>query len=365
MDSSGRWDNLCWNKWDGSFYKPAWRALDGWLPPLEIEPYNGNRSILKWFSSNPYGNVDIVSANRSLEILSGYKVLAFLGWNTMTDEIVEKLKAYVQGGGTLFIGGCHFGRRTLPEGEYAIDTSGAEDMLGLTVTGPGAPAADIAWQGGCYSAGENIRLCKVELNGAETLARDESGSPVLLHNRYGEGEVYFSNFWDYPATEGAVGLTKSFLEWIGEGSKEDFGVEDADGINCTHWHDAASDTHRLYLVNINWQRPRTSQACLIRLWGRAFPVSVKADVPLVVTAKNGFAAVPESPFVYVEDIHMEDGLCRVSLVGSDTCTLRLFSEDEDLRIHPSDVPCAPDAGSACSMTVNVSGRKDLFFSLHA
>jgi hypothetical protein len=364
MDSTSRWDQLFWNKWDGSFCKPAWRALDGWLPPLEIEPYNKNRSILKWFASNPYGNVDVISINRPADILSKYKVLAFLGWNTMTDDIVEKLKKYVHNGGILFIGGCHFDRRTLSEGEYAIDTSGAENLLGLSVTGPGALAGDVAWQGGSYSAGEGIRLCSLKLHNAEILAKDKSGNPVLLHNRYGKGEVYFNNFWDYPATKEVVELTKSFLSRIGELAQGDFGLEDAGGINCSHWHDRQTGTRRLYLVNINWQKPRTSQACLIRLWGRPFPVAVRPDAPLVVTVKDGIAVAPESPFIYVENIRVEGGVCKVSLVGVGRCTLRLFTENPKLHVLPMDSCGRAESYANPVLIIDVEGRKELEFSIH-
>ncbi|MHB9035714.1 MAG: type 1 glutamine amidotransferase family protein [Armatimonadota bacterium] len=346
MDDASDWGGMLWNKWKGALHKPCMRALDAWMPPLEIERYHGNRSILKWFSGNPYGNVEMVSAERDADVFSQYKVLAFLGWNTMIPELIEKLKAYVSGGGILFIAGCHFDKRTLPGGEYEIDTSEAEDLLGLSVNGPGPMVDDVQWRGESYPMSGDLRSCSVDLRSANVEASDANGNPILLRNSFGSGEVLFYNFWDHPASPEALSLSKSIMSRLGEDNRSDFGLDDSYGINCSHWYDAETSTHRLYLVNVNWMKPRTSRSCRIRLWGRAFPVVVDEHAPLVVTVKDSVAVIPNSPHVFVRDIVKDEKSCTVRVVGVGSHSVRVITDTEDRTV-----------------AVRLSGVRDLVFDL--
>ncbi len=323
---ANQWWHLAWNKWDVGPHKVCMRAIDAWLPPVEIEKYNSNKSILKWFSGNPYGNVEMISPERPVDIMSQYKVLAFLGWNTMTSDIIEKLKAYVSSGGTLFIAGCHFDNRVLEEGEYQISTSGAEDLLGLSVAGSGPIVRNVTWNGNTFPMAESgPRLCEIDIKSADVICTDAAGNTVLAHNSYGAGEVFFYNFWDHPSTEEALELTKAIMSFLGEKVKGEFGIDDAYGINCNHWYDSATDMHRLYLVNVNWQKPHVSEVCTVRLWGKSYPMRVDMNGMAVITIKNGLAVIPESPMVYVEDIIVDDDGYNIRLVGDGKQAIRVIS----------------------------------------
>jgi len=355
MDDASEWGSLLWNKWKGELYKPCMRAMDAWLPPVEIERYHVNRTILKWFSGNPYGNVDMVSVERPADVLSQYRVLAFLGWNTMTPEALAKLREYVKGGGTLLIAGCHFDRRTIPGGEYEIDTAGAEDLLGLAVKGYGGAVGDVSWMGESYPAGASLRTCDIEIRGAEVVARDSNGAPVLLRNSFGAGEVFFYNFWDHPASQEALALTQGMMRFLGEKHRSEFGMDEAYGVNCQHWHDPKADIHRLYLVNVNWMKPRTSRACKVRLWGRGYPVNVDRVDPLVVAVKGRIAVIPDSPSVFVEDIVIDGHSCRVRLVGVGRHCVRVICADSAVALSSD----GESRGSECTAMVDLSGTAEI------
>ncbi len=362
-EDGSTWMESSWYKWDGAPYKPAWRALDAWLTPVEIERYNANKSILKWFSGNPYGNVDIVSTDRSSEIFSMYKVLAFLGWNTMTEDVLDKLKTYVSGGGALFIGGCQFDKRTLSLGDYEIDTSGAEDLLGLAVTGVGNSIGDVVWNGSLLSQSNETRLCSLNIKEAEVVASDELGNPVLLHHKYGDGEVYFYNLWDHPVTAESIELIKAFMAHLGNENKCSFGVEDGYGVNCSHWYDSDSGIRRLYLVNTNWQRERTSRVCTVRLWGNSYPISIKDDNMTVVTVKGRTAVITDNPYVYVKDITVDPSECHVTMTGNSNCTVRLLFVDSNIKVAPQPMSGPADLMDECIISCSPQGTLELMFDL--
>ena len=82
------WDANVWGKWDNA-YHVGWIASEAWLPVSDkqneiVSPLN--KDI---FSGTPYGNVDVVSAEKDF---SKYSQVAILGWNTMDDELLRRLK---------------------------------------------------------------------------------------------------------------------------------------------------------------------------------------------------------------------------------------------------------------------------------
>ena len=98
------WDMKVWGKWNND-YQIAWNSAEAWLPVSSKQNACSARANKNLFSGTPYGNVDVVYADNDF---SKYKTLAFLGWNTMTDELIERLKTFVSNGGTLMISYSHF-----------------------------------------------------------------------------------------------------------------------------------------------------------------------------------------------------------------------------------------------------------------
>ena len=78
------------------------------------------------FSGAPaYGTFDMVNIGLvSAEALSAYEYLIFTGWNTMTEEIYEKLISYVKGGGKLFMCAAHLNTSEKRNGEVKLIRDG-------------------------------------------------------------------------------------------------------------------------------------------------------------------------------------------------------------------------------------------------
>jgi len=172
-----------------------------------------------FLSGTPYGMVDIVSFagdNVDAEFLGRqYKALLFSGWNTASLKQYEQLVAYVEGGGTLFIGIPHLSTNiTRNYANYSVDElvhhGDFSALCGVKVKGRGER---IYWATPVRGSEElGVRfprrfgilqncLGKIEITdpAVESLiVDDEAAAPLLLRRRLGKGVVYFLNSWGYP-----------------------------------------------------------------------------------------------------------------------------------------------------------------------
>ena len=124
------WDSNVWYKWNND-YQVAWNASEAWLPASDKQNTYEHFTNKKLFAGTPYGNVDIVSVEKDL---SKYKNLVFLGWNTMGDDLIEKLKDYVYNGGTLMISYAHFNYTDRNDLEMTFpESTKIKDFIGMEV----------------------------------------------------------------------------------------------------------------------------------------------------------------------------------------------------------------------------------------
>ncbi len=78
-----------------------------------------------------YGIYDVIPATASAEIFSKYDYLIFVGWNTMTDEIYDNLKKFVEKGGRLFMTAAHLNTSNKRDGEISLVKGGkVSDLFG-------------------------------------------------------------------------------------------------------------------------------------------------------------------------------------------------------------------------------------------
>ncbi|MCK4501725.1 MAG: hypothetical protein KAU22_01735, partial [Desulfuromonadales bacterium] len=60
-----------------------------------------------WYTSTPYGPIDLTPIEAGSEVLDSYKAVALLGWNTYKKEDFEKLLNYTKNGGKLLLTHAH------------------------------------------------------------------------------------------------------------------------------------------------------------------------------------------------------------------------------------------------------------------
>ena len=286
-----------WNPWAwGQFHDDAW--LEG--PPerawelvdqLHRREEWSNYTVQgeqDWSGNPPYGQYDIVPIESELDNLQRYDCLVLLGWNTMTEELYEKLKAYVSGGGRLVLSLPHLRADSVRGGEPQLFRDGDfSDLCGVKVTGaletsvrgvkfleqssvPGyrLPVADV--QCDPRFAG-NFTPATLELTSARVLAGHDvlfgaeteqiAGQPVLVENRVGEGTVLLVTLWEYPADEAVPGLTRELLRVISAGEQGEVRLLASDRVRYAVYDLDSGAGQVIYLLNTD-----PDCAAPVRLW---------------------------------------------------------------------------------------------------
>lgn len=140
-DSWGSWGGTSlWNQfgrheWGHGEAEYSWRLLDelnakrSWY---DIANYGDND-----LSNAPaYGMYDVIPSETPVEVMQNYDYIVFLGWNSMTDEIYDKLLKYVENGGKLLMTAAHLNYSTRRDGEKKyIDNEKLEKLFGCKFTG--------------------------------------------------------------------------------------------------------------------------------------------------------------------------------------------------------------------------------------
>lgn len=214
LDEKGDWDTKVWGKWSDE-YRKCWRAIDAWLPLSEHQNIQESPLNKKLFSGTPYGNVDVVSYNKDW---SKYNTIAFLGWNTMNDELICKLKDYVKNGGVAIISYCHFNETDRNDWEMTFPESKfIEDLLGVTICGDFIPKGKVIFNDKKeIQIDSDINSVLCEPISASKVANDENGIGIIFENKFGEGTIYFSVFKEYFSKQWSVEVMGKLLADIGE-----------------------------------------------------------------------------------------------------------------------------------------------------
>ena len=273
-NSSSLWGQYYDESWGFAAPEHSYRILDEvyhsceWNNAINYGDYD--------YSHAPgYGQYDVIPATAPLEAMKQYEWVIYCGWNTMTPEIFETLKAYVKQGGNLYITASHMrdsvDRRE--KGKFA-DVKW-EELLGVrlseqtyrcndgfkfvkysTVDGvmyPGTAtlSCDPAWSSGYTN------YVKIEPTAATTVCyltdaflRDEECLyPVVTENKYGEGNVIFMATSEYPGASEVYPLYKIMVKAILAASHRtsDLKVLGSDKLRFSMFED--EEKYKLYILN--------------------------------------------------------------------------------------------------------------------
>ena len=267
------------------------------LPPM----FRPNKNIM--FSGTPYGLCDIASFacdNITADyLLRNYKVLMFSGWNTCSPKQYRTLCDYVKGGGKLVIGLCHLSTNdtrdfTNPKVEELVNGGDLTELCGFKVkgktprrywaTGPSTTPNCLGFVARRRFGYMELPLGELEYVAAaenfENLAvDDEEDDPFVIRCKNGKGEVFFMNWWGYPAAAnmdvgpgaeedevGMVGYLYRYCAKLGRGNVwitgPDFENPDEDcrWIVCSYFPDEG----KVYLLNLDYAHERK---CVLQQFG--------------------------------------------------------------------------------------------------
>ena len=287
-NSSSLWGQYYDEKWGFSSPEYSYRVLDdvytsmGWHEGRNFGDYD--------YSTSPaYGQYDVIPATCPLDVMKQYEWVIFCGWNTMTPEIYETLKAYVAGGGNLYITAAHM-RDSIDRAEKGkFADVNWEEFLGVklseetfrcndgykfakysTVDGVMYPGTknflcDPAWSAGyteyvkiqpttatpvCYIS-DTFKTAKhaqvFESFGKGSV--DMSLVPIITEHKYGKGNVIFMANSEYPGAPQIFPLYKLMVKTILSASHRvsDLKVIGSDKIRFAMYE--GEDTYKLYIFN--------------------------------------------------------------------------------------------------------------------
>ncbi len=225
------------------------------------------------FTSNPYGDIDIVPAQADISALSEYRCLIMAGWNMADDDFGRRMLEYVRGGGTLLLTWAHL--YTTVDRERALAHRSQilfnDDIRELTGIRSADFSADVPRLETDFPAGEQY-----------------------IEHSVGEGRVILVNSKCYPSEKPIRRLYASLVRGIARENRKYealFGWVSSDGCVYTAAYDAP-DRRTFYLLDVRWWRSRPHTARAVLHMGEAvcgFPV--ERDVLNVMTMFNGVAVL--------------------------------------------------------------------------
>lgn len=210
----------------------TWRILDNirskrsWA---DVHNYTDD-SGLDLSGAPAYGLYDVIPATAGADVFSKYDYLIFVGWNTMTDEIYENLKKFVENGGRLFMTAAHLNTSKKRDGSISLIKGGnVSDLFGCNLDAENV----ICQENGCnieesivpefkycvsritfsdpYFAEGYVNYAKTTLTTGKATARisDRFAEPEpekcpisLVENKCGDGYAILMTNLEYPSGAG-------------------------------------------------------------------------------------------------------------------------------------------------------------------
>ena len=263
-----------WGHGDAEY---SWRFLDA-LGTKRKWGDNSNYGDNDLSSCPAYGTYDIVPIEADVDILSKYETLIFLGWNTMTDENLDKLTGYVRRGGRLLLGAAHLNYSAKRKGEYIppskekvealcgcrftdetvrtnYGTKFSYDSLDDKTLYPGSKSFIID---PLFSAGYTDYIktepttAKVIGYASDSFWNDPPIVTTVLENKVGNGVVTLVTSKDYPGNPAISPLYNTIARELVSSSARNCDVK---VIGSEKLRYTVYENNKIYLVNTDYDLP--------------------------------------------------------------------------------------------------------------
>ena len=274
---SSVWNQFYREEWGQNDPEYSWRILDElgakrqWADVANFGDHDT--------SAYPaYGTYDIIPIEAPLEVLTKYKYLIFIGWNSMTDADMDKLYSYVENGGKLLMGAAHLNTNTARDGKFIpVSQEKIEKLFGCRLTGEtertnfgtkfmfNSQNEGMLYPGSysficdpLYSAGY-VEYAKTELCGAEPLGfisdcfwDDRTDINSVLEHRIGKGCATLVTSINYPGNPALYPLYRAMVrEFVTASARNcDLTVCACDRLRYTVYENG-----KMYLLNTDYDMP--------------------------------------------------------------------------------------------------------------
>ncbi len=218
-----------------------------------------------FYTNTPYGVIDMIPWDATN--MSDYKFIFFTGWNTASEQQLEKLLAFVEGGGKLLLAKPHL-----------YDTVKREDALKQKAKVINSPLVD-----------------KILSYADRVIFIDEDRYPADYKDKYAE-----------LLAQKAIELSDGY-------------ITDTKHLSYTQY-EQEDGSLTYYLLNIDWWDDAPAQFNL-NIAGRQYNCSIEDnEYPRIITIKDGVAVYADNPDVDVVELTSN----KVSLCGYGLTKLHVF-----------------------------------------
>ena len=277
---SSVWNQFEREEWGHSDPEFSWRLLDE-LGKKRKWGDNKNYGTHDESAYPAYGTYDILPIEAPIEVLERYEHLVFLGWNTMTDENMDKLTEYAKRGGKLLLTGAHLNYSAKRRGEFIPPSNEKlEALLGVHFDGttsrtnygvkfeydsldekliyPGTKSfqCDPLDSAG-YVEYMNIEPCgaRVLAKTSDAFANSTTGEhTAIVENRVGKGLVTFVASINYP---GNPSLYPLYLDLVREAVTSSARNCEIKVIASDKLRYTVYEGNKMYLLNTDYDLPIT------------------------------------------------------------------------------------------------------------
>jgi hypothetical protein len=285
-DAWGGWGgSYVWNQFEGEEWghneaEHSWRFLSeiGVKRTWEDIANFGENDL----SAYPaYGMYDIVPIEAPLDKLSSYDYLIFLGWNTMTDENMEKIYEYVNRGGKLLMSAAHLNYSVKRSGEFIMPSNEKlEKLFGARFTGEIFKSNngvkfnyDALNEGLMYPGTKSLSCDPIYAAGYANYARFEltcgnetalindnfskmpSIAPAVIENKVGKGIATLVTSTNYPGHPALYPLYRAMAREMISASARN--LNNLRVLSSDRLRYAVYEGNKIYLLNTDYDLPIT------------------------------------------------------------------------------------------------------------
>ena len=254
-----------------------------------------------YYSGTPWGNVDIIPIEA--EDYSRYRLLIAPGYNMAMAEDLDKLARYVQGGGALIIGWPQLSVTTL----RSDVVSGAHDYLCHPFTPEVSSFAEDAFEGLPLHVGETAPE-------GEVFLRTDSGRPLVILRRMGEGVIWFVNAREYAGCPAVDAVYRRILEKaVPECAAQDAIRAEGDSNVQFAVYSHENGMKNFYFIATDWHKPCADGEGRLLIGEQVYTIPVPFGSLVKAAACGDCAVYPEKD--ENEVISFDGTTARVQGVG--------------------------------------------------
>lgn len=242
-----------------------------------------------WFTSTPYGTIDILPVEAPLDVMKKYKAMVFLGWNSFDESDFLRIRNYVFDGGTLVLTAAHLNAELQPDQPVKFPANDAviREMLG-----------------------DNYKSL---------------GTKTIIP--FGSGEIVYFPQAAYPAEASLRSqYEETMRELAGETVNEELSsgwIESTPSVGFTVLD--SKDRRTIYLLNTDWKSDEQQHTATFVCNGKKFPVDVRRYHIETVHYADGLAISPGSNTTDVLNIVKCDNGWQITVQNTEKDTIRCFN----------------------------------------